>query len=104
MDKKAVTPKTWDEFRKTGLFMFVNTLLHAFGWALVVEVENYKELGDNAPVTKCYPARVTYRGFDNSDVTEMHQKMSTYVADNAQEVFRLYVLHPEGQRCDNLRF
>ena len=83
---KWVEPKSWDEFRKTGLFMFVNTILHAFGWALVVEVENYKELGDNAPVTRCYPARVKFRGFDHEDQSEMHKRIGAYLADNASEL------------------
>lgn len=34
-----VKKKTWQEFRKTGLLWFMNTILHAFGWAIVVEVE-----------------------------------------------------------------
>ena len=34
-----VKKKTWQEFRKTGLLWFINTILHAFGWAIVVEVE-----------------------------------------------------------------
>jgi len=82
-NKKWVKPKSWDDFRKTGLFMFVNTILHAFGWALVVEVENYKEFGEDAPVTKCYPARVRYRGFPESDQDEMHTRIANHLADQA---------------------
>jgi len=85
-DIKWVDPKSWDEFRKTGLFMFVNTLLHAFGWALVVEVDNYKELGDDAPVIKCYPARVKFRGFDNEDQSQMHKRIGDYIFNNAKEL------------------
>ena len=40
-----VKKKTWQEFRKTGLLWFMNTILHAFGWAIVVEVErSYTEI------------------------------------------------------------
>ena len=80
---KNVDVRSWDEFRKTGLFMFVNTILHAFGWALVVEVDNYKELGENAPVTKCYPARVKFRGFAEDDQAEMHERIAKYLEDVA---------------------
>ena len=81
--EKTVNRRDWNEFRKTGLFMFINTILHAFGWAIVVELENYKELGDDAPVTAVWPARVKYRGFDESDQTEMHQRIANYLADTA---------------------
>lgn len=80
---KNVEKRTWDEFRKTGLFMFVNTILHAFGWALVVEVNNYKELGESAPVTACYPARVKFRGFAEEDQTEMHERIAGYLSETA---------------------
>lgn len=78
-----VKRKSWDEFRKTGLFMFVNTILHAFGWALVVEVDR-----DNQKVTACYPARVKFRGFTEADTEEMHQRIGQYIHDNAIELFK----------------
>lgn len=81
--QKTVEKRDWNEFRKTGLFMFVNTILHAFGWALVVEVENYKELGDDAPVTACYPARVKFRGFDVEDQEQMHERIADYLEQAA---------------------
>lgn len=81
--KKNLEKRSWDEFRKTGLFMFVNTILHAFGWALVVEVDNFKELGDDAPVILCYPARVKFRGFGEEDQTQMHDRISDYLANTA---------------------
>lgn len=84
---KWVHPKSWDEFRKSGLFMFVNTLLHAFGWALVCDVDYDKktktELG---PVKSVYPARVKYRGFDNESQTEMHKKIGVYLKENANQL------------------
>jgi len=84
---KWVEPKTWDEFRKTGLFMFVNTILHAFGWALVVDVEYDKEKQiETGPVTNCYPARVKFRGFSEDDQSEMHERIGIYLADNADDL------------------
>lgn len=76
-----VTKKTWQDFRDTGLFMFVNTILHAFGWALVVEVDK-----DSGQATDCYPARVKFRGFAESDQEEMHKKIGNYLADNSAEL------------------
>lgn len=80
-NEKWVKPKTWDEFRKTGLFMFVNTMLHAFGWALVVEVENPEK--ENEKVIKSFPARVRYRGFGEIDQAEMHERIANHLAEQA---------------------
>jgi hypothetical protein len=49
--------KTWDDFRHAGLLWFVNRMLHLFGWAIVVRVD------DNDKTIEVYPARVDYFGF-----------------------------------------
>ena len=41
---KTISEKSWQEFRETGLFWFVNSILHVFGWVLVVDVDNEDEL------------------------------------------------------------
>jgi hypothetical protein len=76
-----VTKKSWQDFRDTGLFMFVNTILHAFGWALVVEVDT-----DTKEVTDCYPARVKFRGFAESDQSEMHRKIGSYLQESSDQL------------------
>jgi hypothetical protein len=47
--------KTWLEFRETGLFWFINNILHLFGWVIVIE-----KVEDNIEV---YPARTDFIGF-----------------------------------------
>lgn len=79
-EKQWVKPKTWDEFRGTGLFMFVNTILHAFGWALCADVA---KVGDKEVVTKCYPSRVRFRGFSSEDQDEMHTRIADHLANQA---------------------
>ncbi len=76
-----VTKKTWNEFRETGLFLLVNQFLHIFGWALVVEV------AEGGKVTECYPARTKFRGFGAKSVSAAYQKVSKYMADNADELY-----------------
>jgi hypothetical protein len=76
-----VTPKSWNDFRETGLFLFINSILHTFGWAIVVEVE--KETGE---VIKAYPARVKFRGFSESDQAEAHVRIGNYLKENADEL------------------
>jgi hypothetical protein len=75
-----VTKKSWQEFRDTGLFMFVNTILHAFGWALVVDLNEEKE------IVECYPARVKFRGFGTLHQGEMHKKIGAYLKENAEQL------------------
>lgn len=38
-----VNKKSWNEFRNSGLLWFTNTILHMFGWAIVL-VENNGEI------------------------------------------------------------
>ena len=76
-----VTKKDWNEFRETGLFMFMNTLLHAFGWAICVELEE-----GTGKVLSCYPARVKFRGFSEADQDEMHPRIGKYLEENATEL------------------
>jgi len=71
-----VQEKTWEEFRETGLMLFVNSLLHIFGWALVFEIEREE--------IKCVsPARVKFRGFDEKSVTEAYIKVSQHMVKNS---------------------
>lgn len=77
-DNKMVTKKTWQEFRDSGLFWWINTILHTFGWAIVVEVE------ENGNISNAYPARVKFRGFDEDSNTKGYIKVSQYLSDNAQ--------------------
>ena len=77
--KEPVTKKTWTEFREIGLLWFINTILHMFGWAIVVEV-------DNGEVINAYPARVAFRGFSEESTTSGYQKVSKWMAENAAEL------------------
>jgi hypothetical protein len=74
-----VTKKNWSEFRSTGLLLFINQVLHVFGWAIVFEME-----GDE--VKSVYPARVKYRGFDEKNVSDSYAKISNYLKENASEL------------------
>lgn len=76
-----VNKKTWKEFRETGLLWFINTTLHLFGWAIVVEVET--ETGE---ITNAYPARVKFRGFAEKNNAEGYIKISKYLKENIEEI------------------
>lgn len=76
-----ITKKSWNEFRATGLFLFINSILHAFGWSLVVELDR-----DSMKVTNCYPARVKFRGFSEDAVEESYARIGKYIKENAEQL------------------
>ena len=71
-----VDKKSWKEFRESGLLWWVNMILHTFGWAIVVVIN------DEGEITEAYPARVKYRGFSEADNTEGYAKVSGYLKSN----------------------
>lgn len=75
-----VDKRNWKEFRESGLFWWINSLLHMFGWAIVVSLD------DNGEIIEIYPARVKFRGFDEKSNTEGYQKVSKFLLDNIQEI------------------
>ena len=78
-----VEKRTWAEFRKSGLLWFINTILHAFGWSITLEIDS-----ETKEITDCYPARVKFRGFSEDRNTEGYKKLSCYMRDNADELFK----------------
>lgn len=74
-----ITKKEWSEFRNTGLLLFINQILHVFGWSIVFDM-------DKNEVKSVYPARVKFRGFDNESVSKSYQKISEYMKNNASEL------------------
>ena len=73
--------RTWEDFRKTGLLWFMNTILHAFGWAIVVELEK-------GEFVEAYPARVRFRGFDETSNTTGYRNVAHYLAREAEQLVR----------------
>lgn len=79
-----VTEKTWNEFRATGLLLIINQILHIFGWAIVIEYDD----DDVNKVIGAYPARVKFRGFDGDTASKAYVKLSKYMKDNADELYK----------------
>ncbi len=74
-----IKKKEWSEFRNTGLLLFINQILHVFGWAIVFEIDGDK-------LKSVYPVRTKFRGFDNQLVAESYAKISKYIKENAEEL------------------
>ena len=75
-----VTKKTWREFRESGFLWWNNMILHTFGWAIVVDID------DNGEITDAYPARVKFRGFGEKNNTEGYIKVSQYMKENVSDL------------------
>ena len=71
----------WKEFKNSGLLWFVNSILHVFGWNIVLEMENGK-------VLKAYPQRTKYRGFSEKSNTKGYINLSQYMKDHADELLK----------------
>ena len=74
-----IVEKSWEEFRDGGFLWWVNMILHTFGWAITVKMEDGK-------VIDAYPARVKFRGFGEKNNTEGYIKVSQYMKENVSEL------------------
>ena len=74
-----IVEKSWEEFRDSGFLWWINMILHTFGWAITVKMEDGK-------VIDAYPARVKFRGFGEKNKTEGYIKVSQYMKENVSEL------------------
>lgn len=73
--------KSWEEFRATGLVLFINQVLHVFGWAVVFDIDD-----ESGNVNDVYMARVKFRGFDHQSVSEEYTKITEYIHKEADDL------------------
>ena len=76
-----IDKKSWKEFKDSGLLWWINMILHTFGWAIAIEMENDK-------IIDVYPARVKFRGFGEKNNTEGYIKVSEYMKDNVTDLLK----------------
>ena len=81
-----IEKKTWQEFRESGLFWWINMILHTFGWAIVINFDDYNKEIDTGIISEVYPARVKFRGFDENNNTEGYQKVNKFMNENAEQL------------------
>ena len=77
-----VEPKSWREFQLTGLIWWINTMLHTFGWAIVYDTN------ENGEIISVYPARVKYRGFSQDLIEDGYKKVTKYMKDNSNILYK----------------
>lgn len=76
-----LSKKTWEEFRSSGLLWFINTILHMFGWAIVIEIEEYDDIID------VYPARVKFRGYSEASNSVGYAKVHKFLKENIDDIY-----------------
>lgn len=76
-----VDKRDWNEFRDSGMLWFVNTILHAFGWAICLDIN------DGGKVSEVFPARVKFRGFEG-DINDMgYRNVARYLLENSESIY-----------------
>lgn len=71
---------SWQEFKDSGMLWWINMILHTFGLAIVLDMED-------GEVKEVYPARVKFRGFREKNNIEGYIKVSEYINKNAGILF-----------------
>lgn len=61
------------------MLWFTNTILHVFGWSIVIVV-------DNNEVLKVYPAKVKFRGFSGDANDKGYRRVSQYLYENVDKL------------------
>lgn len=72
---------SWQEFKDSGMFWWINMILHTFGLAIVYDMED-------GEIKDVYPARVKYRGFGERNNSIGYLKVSKYIKENADELVK----------------
>lgn len=75
-----VERETWQAFRNSGLLWWVNRMLHLFGWAIVVELDDVGE------VSACYPTRCSFRGFTSEYEARGFRRLTNHLGDNLKRM------------------
>ena len=75
--KPMMRPQTWETFRATGLLWWINRILHTFGWAITIVLD------DDGTVLNAYPARVRFRGFSEESESAGFINVTGYMASQA---------------------
>jgi len=82
MDKDQWTQEvSLEEFRNTGLPLYINQILHIFGYAVGFDVD------EDGKATRMFPMRCRFRGFSPDIIQRNYKKLNQYMKDNAAELY-----------------
>ena len=72
---------SWKEFKDSGILWWINMILHTFGLAIVLDMED-------GEIKDVYPARVKCRGFDERNNAIGYLKVSKYMNEISEEILK----------------
>ena len=78
-----VERRSWEEFTENKLLWWINRSLHLFGWAIVLELDNFGN------VLEAYPARVKFRGFSEDIEEDGFKGISKYLSNNIKKLEKI---------------
>lgn len=84
---------TWNEFRGKGLLWFVNRILHAFGYCIVISQDT-----DTGEIKECFPAKTNWRGFPREDENEGYENPHNHLKEFGQYEIDEWAVEKEGLR------
>jgi len=76
----VIEHRSWDEFRNAGLIWWVNRILHVFGWAICVELD------DDGKVIDVKPAHCKWRGFESDIELEEYEKLTRHMTAEIERI------------------
>lgn len=74
------TSAKWELFRQTGLLWWINMILHTFGYAIYVVID------DDNNIIDVYPDRCSFRGFGEKNNTKGYIAVTNYLVNNVNEL------------------
>ena len=75
--ERMVHRRSWGEFRASGLLWWINSMLHLWGWALVIEMAE-----DGKTISNVYPAHCKFRGFSEEHNDQGYRRLTHHARDN----------------------
>lgn len=94
-EKPALRPASWEEFQYAGLLWWVNRILHLFGWAIVLDIDDA-----TGKVLRAYPARSRFRGFGPENESEGFKQLTDHLRDNVDELVADCAWGDDGESPD----
>ena len=77
--KDMINKKSWEEFRDSGMLWWINMILHTFGWAITVEIEDDKLIKELIPLFFNNVKEVS--SFHRIQATPGYRQAANYVCD-----------------------
>lgn len=92
LNEPMIERKSWEEFRAAGLLWWVNSLLHLFGWSIVVERGD-----DGQTIRDAYPAHCKFRGFDSKNNDKGFKRLTMHIQESTERMLRDVALEEDSE-------